>query len=325
MRLMRPALCLCLCLLLPLPVGAATLEDLYTAHVPVAGRSAGAQAAAFREAMRDVLARATGRRDAGELESLATLVQSAERYVRSYQSVAGGLLAISFDGEAIESAIERAGLPYWGAERPLTLVWLAVDRGSGRRGLVTAGTPSAEKQALERVAARRGLPLAWPSDSDDLRGAFDAAWSGQAGSLYAAARRYGADGVLVGRVSASGPVAWSFEGSGGAFSTGGDLETGLHTAADGYAAVYASRTAGRLNELSVTVTGIETVEDLAAAQRALEGIEAVRGLGIRLVGPGEVVFQVSLRGDAAALAGALRRGGRLAVVDSAGLVFGLQR
>ncbi len=327
MKLTQRMSCLLLCLAWSTTGGAAVLEDLYTASATLSGRGNSAQNAAFQGAMRDVLARVTGRRDAADLETLKPLVNGAARYVRSFQAAPGGQLAISFDGSAIEAAIDQAGLPYWSPERPLTLVWLAVDRGGGRRSLVTANSSSDEQRQLERVARQRGIPLAWPSASDDLRSVQDAAWNGSHGALLGAARRYGADGVLIGRaslVAGQWAVRWTFQGAGMSFVQDGDLETGAHEAADRYASIYASRTAGQRSEQLVTITGIDSLEAYAHAQRALQRLEAVRGLNLREVGAGQVTFEVTLRGDPQALAAAVRRDGRLTVIDGPGLIFALQ-
>ena len=58
------------CVLLAMPVQAEPLGDLYSVTVPYSGDND----AAFREAMRDVLIRVTGRSDAPELPNLAPLV-----------------------------------------------------------------------------------------------------------------------------------------------------------------------------------------------------------------------------------------------------------
>ena len=186
---------------------ATSLGDMYTVTVPVTGQGESAQQTAFRDAMRDILVRATGRRDAADLEGLAPLVAQAGRHVASFRRAAGGQLAVTFNGSTIENAIDAAGLPFWGPDRPLTLVWLAVER-AGRRSLVGAGAGGDDKQHVEEAAARRGVPLVWPGAGDDLGRGLQQAWSGDHEPLASAARRYGADGVLIGRamVAAGGQV-----------------------------------------------------------------------------------------------------------------------
>lgn len=306
------------------PAAAESIGDLYSVAVPYTGNND----AAFREAMRDVLVRVTGRPDAPELENLAPLVAQASRYVKSFRRSPGGQLAVTFDGPAIENAIDASGLAYWGDERPLTLVWLALDRGAGRRALVHAGMDGEERSRVERSAARRGLPVVWPGPGDDLVRSLQQAWSGEHAPLIEAARRYGAGGVLIGRAR-PGPaggleVDWTFSAAGLTARSTGELEAGADLAADRYAGLYASRGAAQRSEQVVTVMGIASLEDYAQAMKTLSRLAPVRGVAVDEVTPDAVSFLVNVRGDPAALTDAILRDGRLTGVDAARLIFSLR-
>lgn len=311
-----------LCAVLSLPAHSAEpLADLYSVTVPNTGQNE----AAFRDAMRDILVRVTGRRDAPELENLAPLVAQASRYVVSYRRATGNMLAVTFDGPAIEDAIDASGLAFWGSVRPVTLVWLAVDRGGGRRALVNANETSEEKTRIEASAARRGLPLVWPGPGDDLTRALQQAWSGAHAPLVDAAQRYGADGVLIGRArpvaSGSPAVEWTFSAAGLSSAASGELEAGLELAAERYASLYVSHGAGQRTEQLVTVNGIRTLESYAAAMRMLSRLAPVRGVAVDEVTPDAVSFLVNVRGDPEALRQAILRDGRLLAVDAARLIY----
>jgi hypothetical protein len=311
------------CLAFSLPALAESLGDLYSVTVP----NTGDNEAAFRSAMSDILVRVTGRPDAPGLENLAPLVAQASRYVVSYRRAAGNQLTVTFDGTAIENAVDASGLAFWGNERPVTLVWLAIDRGSGRRALVSASDTSAEKTRIDANAERRGLPLVWPDAGDDLVRAMQQAWSGDHAALIDAARRYGADGVLIGRARQSSPgatsVDWSFSTAGLAASAAGELEAGPALAAERYASIYASRGAAQRSEQLVTVTGIGTLEAYAAALRTLSRLAPVRGVAVDEVTPDAVSFLVNVRGDPEALHQAILRDGRLHAVDAGRLIYAL--
>lgn len=297
--------------------------DLYSATVPYAGDNE----LAFRQAMRDILVRVTGRPDAPELESLAPLVAEASRYVVSFRRATGGQLAVRFDGAAIENAIDASGLAFWGENRPVTLVWLAIDRGDGRRALVSASDTGPEKQHVDSNASRRGLPLVWPESGDNLLRAMQQAWSGDHEPLADAARRYGAEGVLIGRArltDAGGyAVDWSFRSADASAAAQGDLETGPALAAERYAGRYATHGAAQRIEQVVTVTGVVTLESYAAAMRLLSDLAPVRGVSVDEVTPDAVSFLVNVRGDPDALHQAILRDGRLHAVDSGRLIYAL--
>jgi hypothetical protein len=303
--------------------GTESFGDLYSVSVPYAGDND----AAFREAMRDVLVRVTGRRDAPDLENLAPLVAQASRYVTSFRRAPGNQLAVTFDGAAIENAIDASGLASWGNDRPVTLVWLALDRGGGRRAMVSSSDTSAEKSQVDSTAARRGLPLVWPDAGDDLVRATQQAWSGNHDALRDAARRYGADGVLVGRARLTAAntyeVDWQFSSEASTGSITGGLDAGPDLAAERYANVYASRGAAQRTEQIVTVTGIGSLEAYASAMRTLAKLAPVRGVAVDEVTTDAVSFRVSVRGDPDTLSQAIQRDGRLQAVDAGRLIYAL--
>ena len=308
---------------LALPAQAESFGDLYSVTVPYTGENE----AAFREAMRDILVRVTGRRDAPELENLAPLVAQASRYVTSFRRAAGNQLAVTFDGAAIENAIDASGLAFWGNDRPVTLIWLALDRGGGRRALVSSSDTSDEKARVDANAARRGLPIVWPDSGDDLVRATQQAWSGNHDALIDAARRYGADGVLIGRArqtaAGSYEVDWKFSSGDVAATAAGELEAGPELAAEHYAGIYASRGAAQRSEQIVTVTGIGSLEAYAATMRTLSKLAPVRRVSVDEVTPDAVSFRVNVRGDPEALNQAILRDGRLQAVDAGRLIYAL--
>src|SRR5580693_1113496 len=112
---------------------ALTRAEMYQATAPVADRSEAAQSAAFQNAMRIVLIRVTGHRNADEDPALSALVVNARRYVQQYRAAPDNQLWVAFDGPAIERWLTQNGQPLWGHERPTTLVLLGV-QSSGQGG-----------------------------------------------------------------------------------------------------------------------------------------------------------------------------------------------
>lgn len=310
----RPLAALAMALLLALaiaPARAVPVADLYQAEVGATGLS---QAEVFVAALSEVLVRVTGRRDAANLPGAATLLEDAGRYVRSYRRTAGGRLAVAFEGDAIETALAAAGMPYWGGDRPTTEVWLAIDRGGGATELVTTSTAAAERAAVEAAAALRGLPLRWPAGAESRRERLEQVWAGDVATLAAAARDAGVSGVLVGRARRTPTgfiVDWDFAGAGSAEAARGGLDSGVHLAADRYAAVYASAAGAQPVEFTLRVAGIATADDFIAASSYLQSLSAVRDVGVTEVGPDAVSFLLTVRGEPAALRRALDSDRRL--------------
>jgi len=326
---MRLALGCAVLALLPAAQGAwaATVSGLYRATVPAGAADEAARTQAYQQAMRIVVVRVTGRRDSVSSPALAGLIDQAGRHVQVMRPVAGGQIDVGFDAAAVDNAIAAAGLPYWGADRPLTLVWLAVDRGNGQRGIVTSATQSDERRAVEQAAHQRGLPIAWPTlaANDDPLRRYAQVTTGAASALAGEAGRLGYPGVLIGRAvrQPGGVVAvnWTLQGAGIAAQAAGGFADGPHLAADRYAGLFASVAAGQRSELLVAVSGVDGLEAYAAASKAIDDVEGVRSVDLVEAAGDRVVFRVATRGDAATFARAL--GARRLLLPVAGEGAGL--
>ena len=168
-------------------------------------------------------------------------------------------------------------MPVWGPERPLTLVWIAVDDGVGGRALLGAneaaqfGTPTTPQRAellttvradVVAAADERGLPIAWPLlDLEDLNAVtFTDVWGGFDDRIVAASTRYRADAVLIGRVRPGifgNEVEWLFvRGVERQALPVAAVRDGLDVAADRYAAELA--TVGGANVTLLTVLEVLT-------------------------------------------------------------------
>jgi hypothetical protein len=287
--------------------------DVYQASVPVPDRSEGGQAAAIQAALKIVLERVTGRRP-GEIDPLlAPLLGEARRYVQQYHPIANGLLAVSFDGPAIDRWLAQNGAPVWGPERPSTFVWLAVQTGPQSGFVVTREDASELKTAIDAEAGARGIPLAWPT-AQELQGYhLDYASLGAVapGLLADTAHRLGGDATLIGRASnasAAAMVRWTllFQDHGGDAS--GALE-GVDRVADTFATLFA--TSGTLAPLEIDVDGIDDVRQYASVQNYLESLTFVTQVNVTAMSSDTVRFRLNMRGGIEPLQRAFALGGLL--------------
>ncbi len=120
---------------LVLPVA---VDGLYETAVAVEDRSQSAQRRGFMDAMDVVLVKLTGNMAAAQDPDLAPLLDNASAYVQRFGYDDEGMLRVGFDGAAIENQLVGLGKAIWGRERPVTLVWLAIDNGRGERRLIGA-------------------------------------------------------------------------------------------------------------------------------------------------------------------------------------------
>jgi hypothetical protein len=282
---------------------AVTVPNLYETAQPVDG----SRDAAFVEALKTVLVRVSGQRDAalrvGE-------ISDPRKYVQRFGFTAGNVLEVGFDAASVDQLLSNAGLPIWGRERPATVVMFGVEDGGAWRWLA-ADTPARERETLEKIARERGLPLKWPvMDAQERSEA-----SSDSPGLMQAASRYGADAVLLGRAR-GGTVQWTLLSNEGAAQASGGLDDGVHLAADTFARVFAA-SGSSLGSVIVEVAGISDLNAYAATLNYLEGMTLVRGVALEQVTGDRMRFKLAVRGDAATLRRAIALDHRLVPTDAA--------
>ena len=290
-----------------------TRAEMFQATAPVTDRSEAAQTAAFQSAMKTVLIRVTGRRNADEDPALSSLVSNARRYVQQYRAAPDSQLWVSFDGPAIERWLTQNGQPLWGRERPTTLVLLGVQGGAQSGSVVTTEDTSELKSAIDAAAAARGLPLVWPSGAELQKFHIDyaAVSTGSPSTFAEIGRRMGSDGVLIGRASsasANANIRWThlFQDRSSEYS--GTLE-GVNRAADLYAGLFAA--SGAAVPVDIEVSGLNDLRDYASLESYLESLTFILHVSVESLSGDTVRFRLSTRGGVDSLQRALSLNGRL--------------
>lgn len=316
------ALTIGLVLLLPLarPI---EVTELYTVQVLLDPESPDARNDAYRSALNLVLVRITGEQDPAESALLAELFPDASRYVLQYRPGEDDSLWVSLDGAAIENVLRRAGQTVWGNDRPLTLIWLAVDWGQGEREIVGAddGDRSpAEQRSLDRnrqlrdrlqdAASLRGLPVAFPlMDTEDLgRISFSDIWGGFDERVLQASERYAADAVLIGRVrpTAAQPYRWSYHLGNEVLEYSGEPAQVIDQLANSLVAQFAVAGNVPLETVSVTISGINSLAAYGAVQSIMADLNTVESFTVETVAGDRIRYVVQVYGGVERLSQALQ-------------------
>jgi hypothetical protein len=329
---LSPAVALAVSLAPVSPSAAATFADLYTVTVAPDPAAADQRASAQRAAMARLLIRVTGSRSAPLDPTLQPLLAAPDRYLRSSGDDRQGRAIVGFSRNQVERTLTELGQRVWGPERPLTLLWVAVDDGAGGRALLGAGEASAAElgvpttpqmtQLLEAVreeiietADERGLPIAWPLlDLQDLEAVdFLDVWGFFEEQVVAASARYRADAVLMGRVRPGvlgNEVEWLFvHGLERQLLPLAGVRDGLDAAADRYAADLA--TIGGASVTALTVHNVMTPDDYARVVSHLERQSVLQSVDVESFDNGTLRLLVAARGDARVLERVLTLGGVL--------------
>lgn len=318
-------------LLLSLPLGAVEVPTLYTTEVPYDRDARDPRKNAYDAALKEVLMRVSGSELANAPEIVAELFPNPASYVMQFRSGANDTLWVSFDGQAIEQTLRNAGQTVWGADRPMTLVWLAVDWGQGEREIVGADDPDRtrhESRSIDRnrlvrervleIAERRGLPLLFPLlDTTDLQMVtFTDIWGGFDELILSASERYDANSILIGRIrpSSGQRSRWTYYFSGAETPMTGTPESVVGQVADLLASEFAVGGDMPIETVVLNVSGIVSVDAYGTVQGVLGDVALIEGFTVTEVSGDRVSYRVDVRGGADRLSRALRFNGLVETV-----------
>ena len=309
--------------LLSMPLAAIEVPTLYTAEVPLDQEADNPRGAAYKAALVEVLLRVSGSDLALDEEMVDLLFPTPGVFVTQYRPGEEESLWVTFDGEAIEKVLRDSGQSVWGSDRPLTLVWLAVDWGQGEREIVAADDPDRieqEARSIDRnrmirerlleIAERRGLPLLFPLlDTTDLQSVtFADIWGGFDEAILDASERYDVDSVLIGRVRAESaqPARWSWYFGDTGAPLSGSPEAVLGQVADVLADEFAIGGDLPLETVALNIAGIVSVEAYGEVERILDDSALIENYAVTAVTGDRVSYRVDVRGGAQRLSRALR-------------------
>lgn len=314
------------------PLPAQTQADLHAAEATLAGPGEAALAAAFAEALGKVLVKVTGRRAASQDPQLRQATGDPAALVQQYRLAGAGRVRVQFDPVALRSRLDALDLPVWGEARPTTLVLIVAPGPDGlpellepalapvqgpapggfaepaaapglERGPEPGPEPLASRLAavLAEVGAERGLELVQPLlDFQDLA-ALNAAGidAGVFDALPDAARRYGAEAVLVGQdPSGSGErLRWTLLVGEDELGWSGDLAEGPHGLADRLAQRLATSRSG-LQPLRLLVGEVASLDGWGRLNAYLASLGIIESYRVERIAGDRMLLALQVRGDA---------------------------
>lgn len=189
---LRPLL-FCLSLLC-LPAWAVPVSGLYQVREPVADQNDSSRDEAMQRALQTLVQRLTGDAQAIQNPALDGLRKDPQQIVSQF-GYEGDALLVDFDPASTERLLRGAGLPLWGANRPLILTWWLSDSNEESQLI---GESQADAGLLRDAAQHRGLPLRLPlADlSEQLVATPENFAANDPQALRDASERYGADALL---------------------------------------------------------------------------------------------------------------------------------
>jgi len=311
------AVLICVLSLLPVPAVQAAAEKLFESEIVVPNQSPGVRSHAMKTALQEVLVRVAGQHAVLTTEPAMAMLKDPAQQVQQYryftvpESEPPVLkLWVRFDGEAIRQALQQQGVTYWGAERPDTLLWLAVED-RGKRYVVAADDGTDVYRQIELAARQRGVPVLFPlmdlQDQSQVR--FSDIWGGFFDNVMDASKRYNPQAVLIGRLNRSPSGGWSSRwhlevaGQPSSWSDSRQqldrlAQQGIDDTADILASRFAVSQAGsNLDTVNISVTGVDTLTDYSRLSDYLSGLTAVVDMQVARVAGTEIQYALQLNGS----------------------------
>lgn len=306
-------------LLLAAQAQAVTVNNLYSANVALQSSGAEALSASYSAGLREVLVRVAGSRAVLERGGVNELLGTAESMLTSYQVLNAGAesrVQMSFGAVAVTQALASIQAPVWGANRPLTLAWVAFEE-NGQRVLITDsgsldGASAEFRLGLENASRVRGLPLALPgAKAANDRELLSDIWGQFIGRVRNASNDVSRDVMALVRVNRSGGqwrAGWAMDGfntdNSGEQAVTADSPAALAQAViDRWTELYVSRYATRPSEtdrqptVDLVLQGVTRLADYAEVTRALAQINTVDSVTPVEVKGSELTMRITFSGE----------------------------
>ena len=305
---------------------AVELGDLYTTEVDYQADRRDGRDRAYRAGLATVLGKITGDEADSRNPEMMALFEEPADYVLGWREATYGRMWVSFDGVAIGALLRDAGFSVWGSDRPLTLVWLAVERRSGGREIIAfdaVNESAAEddealaafvearrlgdevREQIRSVASARGLPMSLPLMDERDRALISDSdiWGGFHDQVLIASRRYGADSVLIGRAREGrlGQTRWTWLFAGNEQTLTGSIESVAGLAARRMAQQFASG-ANVSTGVRVSVVGVDQLAAFARVMGFLRTQSLLSDVRVESIRSDEVIFSMDAYADRERLA-----------------------
>lgn len=203
----RSIVVLLLLWILAFPAFAVTV-NLYEVEVPVVSQTADARTEASRVGFEQILVKLTG--DPGimnvpvikeNLDKAGYFVQEY-RYAQPSPNSSEYQIYIRFNADDVNRLLNQSGVTYWGANRPLVLIYLTIKKANGELEVIGDDQSNSIANQIKGYSNKYGVPLILPVmdmedinqfNADDISGMLMPA-------LRTAGKRYAPDAYLVGNI-----------------------------------------------------------------------------------------------------------------------------
>lgn len=193
---------------------ASEIKSLYEIEVPVESQgNRHEDKALLKQALKEVVIRLRGSEKVMSVPSISNALIEPDKYVNQFsylqRSPTQRILKIRFSESRLQELFKTAEQPIWGKNRPLTVIWATLKDDKASHWV----NPEFEKEAflqLDVTAKQLGIPVVFPlfdlSDTDIV--SEEDISNAHLEPIQTATKRYGAEAVLVGRITKETQNKW---------------------------------------------------------------------------------------------------------------------
>lgn len=311
------------------------VDNLYSAEVEVASQSDAHRQQAIREAFERVIMKVTGQQTSIDHDAVERALRSVSNYLIQYgysDNQGQRTLTATFDGTKIRSLLAEHQLPYWGSRRPELLMWIAMENDEGRRVILDSFGQSVFQQQLQFYSRQLSLPIRMPlmdlTDSFTIS-AMDV-WARFMQPIEKTSKRYGADGIFVGKISHDSEsekpwlLSWTVEV--GERRLSGEVSA---TSKDWLAEPLMQQLMGKLSSMysvtasdesasqtfAIKVEGLNKLQHVLSLEKFLTSIVSVEDISLKRYSKNMSELDIVIKGSLDHVIQAINLDGRLKVRD----------
>lgn len=298
-------------------INAVEVKDLYLVKLPIAEQGKTALWKASLSGLKEVLVRKSGSTEILQSQEVREAYRRVTRFLQrfEYASQDGDseypyIISLYFEPRLIDNLIQESKMPLWGANRPLTIIWIAVEEDFERKIVLESAEAESIHTDIQESATRRGLPVILPlmDLEDELVVSISDIWGRFPTAIRQASSRYAADVSLFGRIYQQGDVwlgnfSYINQGNQGAFEVSGESKESVvaqmtDQLADQLCSKYCVvEEVGIKNELLIDISDISSFQQFKGAQNYLASLSSVSRVEVVSVEKLNVLFKLTLFGQ----------------------------
>jgi len=305
------------------------VEDLYRVKIAVKDQSDKVRRSATLAAFKQVLVRKSGSFDILSAYEVQQSYKKVTRFLQRYEYNRIDIstnspskeplnklqqnnpfeLLLDFEPRLIDQMVQQAGMPIWGSNRPLTILWLAIEHEFERQIIKEETELESLSQLINIHALRRGIPVILPlmDLEDQLEIGISDVWGRFSTPVINASRRYDADSIISGKLSLIGEL-WQARLS--YISAGNEQRFELSAKspellvasladklAEFLCAKYCVVEVAESHQVVFQVSNISNFNQFKKVQKYLSGLSAIRKVGVEKIAGVNARFELNLLGE----------------------------